>query len=47
MDICFGMNVSSQFMNDPLHAHWVASKQILRYLHGTFKLGLRYYAADV
>ena len=31
-----------QFMTDPRHRHWVASKHILRYLYGTIAYGLRY-----
>ena len=34
-------------MTEPLHAHWIVAKHILRYLHGTITLGLRYYAGDV
>lgn len=34
-------------MTEPLRAHWVSSKHILRYLHGTITLGLRYSATDV
>ena len=29
-------------MTDPRQRHWVASKHILRYLHGTIAYGIRY-----
>ena len=41
LDICFLMKILSQYMTEPLHAHWVAAKHILSYLHGTINLGLR------
>jgi len=34
-------------MIEPLHAHWVATKHVLRYLHGTINLGLRCIVRDV
>ena len=34
-------------MTKPLHAHWIAAKHVLRYLHGSITLGLRYYVGDV
>ena len=34
-------------MIEPLYAHWIVSKHIFRYLHGTITLGLRYSAKDV
>lgn len=46
-DICFVVNTLSQFMMKPLHAHWVVAKHVLRYLHGTVILGLRYNVGDV
>lgn len=46
-NICYAMNTLSQFMTEPFHAHWVAIKHILRYLHGTITLGLRYTTRDV
>jgi len=46
-NICYTVNTFSQFMIEPLHAHWVASKHILRYLHGMITLALRYSIKDV
>lgn len=46
-DICFVVNAMSQFVTEPLHAQWVVSKQVFRYLHGTINLGLRYTSKDV
>ena len=33
-DICFAVNILNQFQMEPKHDHWIASKQILRYLRG-------------
>ena len=41
-DICYIVNALSQFMSDPKHIHWVASKHVLRYVRGTITYGLRY-----
>ena len=41
-DICYAVSILSQFMIDPKHRHWVAGKNILRYLCGTIAYGLRY-----
>ena len=41
-DICYAVNTLSQFMVEPRRAHWAAAKHVLRYLQGTFELGLRY-----
>jgi hypothetical protein len=41
-DIFFAVNTLSQFMVEPRHFHWVATKHVLRYLHGTVGYGLRY-----
>ena len=41
-DICFAVSALSQFMTDPRHVRWVATKHVLRYLHGTIGYGLRY-----
>jgi hypothetical protein len=39
-DICFAVSALSQFMSEPRHKHWNASKQILRYLRGSIAYGL-------
>jgi hypothetical protein len=41
-DICFVVNMLSQFQVEPRQEHWVAAKHILRYLRGTIMYGLRY-----
>ena len=41
-DICFAVNMLSQFQVEPRQEHWVAAKHILRYLRGTIMYGLRY-----
>jgi hypothetical protein len=45
-DICYAVNVLSQFMSQPKQTHWIAAKHVLRYLQGTIGYGLRY-AANV
>ena len=34
-------------MTKPLHVHWIVAKHILRYLHGSITLNLRYSVGDV
>jgi hypothetical protein len=41
-DICYAVNVLSQFMSQPRQTHWIAAKHVLRYLQGTAGYGLRY-----
>jgi hypothetical protein len=41
-DICYAVNVLSQFMNQLRQTHWIAAKHVLRYLRGTVGYGLRY-----
>jgi hypothetical protein len=41
--ICFEVNTLSQFMVEPRHKHWVATKHVLRYLRGTLEYGLSYF----
>ena len=45
-DIAFAVNNVAKFCSDPTKHHWVAVKQILRYLRGTSDLGLLYTCAD-
>jgi hypothetical protein len=42
LDICYAVNVLSQFMSQPKQTHWIATKHVLRYLQGTIGYGLRY-----
>ena len=42
LDICFVVNVLSQFQVEPRHDHWVAAKHILKYLRGTIHYCLKY-----
>eukprot|EP00253_Pinus_taeda_P033600 PITA_33600 len=46
LDICFAINMMSQFMCDPRKVHWVAAKHILWYLQGTMDYGLDYRQGD-
>ncbi|GMI66032.1 hypothetical protein HRI_000272500 [Hibiscus trionum] len=39
-DVAFAVNKAAQFLQHPTHAHWLAVKRILRYLHGTMEFGL-------
>jgi hypothetical protein len=41
-DICYAVNVLSQFMNQPRQTHWIATKHVLKYLRGTVGYGMRY-----
>ena len=41
-DICFTVNVLSQFMHSPRNSHFQAANRVLRYLKGTTGLGLTY-----
>lgn len=40
LDISFAVNKVCQFLHAPTTVHWCAIKRILRYIHGTPKLGL-------
>jgi hypothetical protein len=42
LDICYAVNVLSQFMSQSRQTHWTAAKHVLRYLQGTIGYGLRY-----
>lgn len=46
-DICYAVNTLSQFMCEPRHIHFVATKHILRYVHGTVGYGLKYTSCEV
>ncbi len=41
-DICFTVNTLSQYMVKPHHIHWIAAKNLLRYVWGTIHHALRY-----
>ena len=45
-NICFAVNIMSQFMCESMGVHWVAAKHILRYLQGTVDYGLDYRQGD-
>jgi len=47
LDIYYVVNMLSQFMTKPLHAHWIAAKFFLRYFHATITLSLRYSVEDL
>jgi hypothetical protein len=42
-NICFAVNTLSQYMVEPRHVHLVATKHLLRYMHGTVRYGLRFF----
>ena len=42
LDIAYGVGLVSRFMSFPSKGHWHAVKWLLRYLKGSFKLGLVY-----
>jgi hypothetical protein len=41
-DIFYAVNVLSQSMSQPKQTHWIDSKHVLRYIHGTIGYGLKY-----
>ena len=41
-DICYTINVLSQFMHSPRNSHFQAANRILKYLKGTSRLGITY-----
>jgi hypothetical protein len=41
-DIAYAVGMVSRFMSDPHLEHWNAAKRILRYIKGTYNLGLEY-----
>ena len=42
LDICFAMNILSQFLVEPRRVHLVVAKHMMRYLKGTLDCGLSY-----
>jgi hypothetical protein len=42
LDICYAMNVLSQFMSQSRQTHWTRTKHVLRYIQGIVGYGLRY-----
>jgi hypothetical protein len=46
LDICFAVNTLDQFMVESRRVHWVATKHVLRYMHGTIEYGLSYIEGD-
>lgn len=45
--IFYVVNTLSQFITEPYHSHWIDAKHILRYLHGSIPLRLRYSIGNV
>jgi hypothetical protein len=41
-DLCYAMNVLSQFMSQLRQTHWIAVKHVLRYIQSIVGYGLRY-----
>jgi histone deacetylase 1/2 len=41
-DICFAMNKVCQFLHAPTTVYWSAVKRILRYIHGSLTIGLKF-----
>jgi hypothetical protein len=41
-DIAYAVGMVCRFMSDPRLEHWNAAKRILRYMKGTYNLGLEY-----
>eukprot|EP00253_Pinus_taeda_P029512 PITA_29512 len=42
LDICYAINILSQFMVEPKRAHCAEAKHVLRYIRGTVEHGLMY-----
>jgi len=42
LDICFTANTLSQFMVEPKRVHWAVARNILSYVRGTVRYGLKY-----
>jgi hypothetical protein len=45
-EYCFAVNTLSQFHVEPRKEHWIATKHVLGYIHGTINYGLRYTASS-
>ena len=41
-DIVYSISVLSQFMDKPCESHWKAAKKFIRYMKGTFYIGISY-----
>jgi len=41
-DICYAVNTFNNFIVEPKRVHWVETKNVLKYIQGTFKHGLMY-----
>lgn len=41
-DLAFALSLVSRYLANPRRQHWLAVKQVLRYLKGSVKLGLSY-----
>ena len=41
-DIAYAVGIVSRYMADPHIEHWKAAKRILRYIKGTYQLGIEY-----
>ena len=46
-NICFTVNILSQFQLEPHHDHWIVAKHILRYLRGIIHHCLKYDGKEV
>jgi len=42
LDLAFAVNILSQYRSKPLENHWVAVKDVLRYIQGTLDFGTKY-----
>lgn len=41
-DICFVVNILSQYIIEPRHVHLIVEKHVLKYLKGTIEYGIKY-----
>ena len=42
LDITFAVGILFRFMHQPGEGHWIAAKQVLKYLKGTQLFGIKY-----